>query len=609
MPVQRTIFGRPVVLHMPPRRFQILFAFIIFLLTTIILFSGPENVKEKVEEATEKILEGIPASIHNPFAASSHKPPVQDNSTSGESSWFSDWKWRHPFSSSVTFDENRSVLPPLKNRPYVYTYYESKNKKDNAALDAEEKLLLIWRRAWWAQGFRPVVLVPADAMNNPLYEKLQILKTQEFPDALEYDISRWLAWGHMGTGVLANWLALPMAPYDDKLLSFLRRGEYPGVIRYDGLQNSLFCGESGAINDLLTSTLDKSNDLIAAMSVIDAADKSKYTSDPQHDAIALYDLKSIRANYKAVDETLTREGGQAEGLVMLGALINAHLHIVWQNTFSAGIAVVKALRHMTTVLEPAMHIAKSLQKCSPSPVANSCPPNRKCQPCEAHEIEIRELSTYKNQSNLFVISAVPHPYTAATLDNWKPSIDIPFIRRESARDPWLFAVTKELLGPAVSSQSRIVHFKDAVAGEHGASHSLWLTAERETHKDLNWIFGFDLPALPEPPPTNTTAAEDEASTESADVPLLDEEIRPGEPKEREIKQERQMLKAARAALRSRSGKMMRLKGAVEMWNLADTEAWKFTRAFSARRRVERLRWEEEEKKFAGAEKGRGAKWW
>ena len=41
--------------------------------------------------------------------------------------------------------------------------------------------------------------------------------------------------------------------------------------------------------------------------------------------------------------------------------------------------------------------------------------------------------------------------------------------------------------------------------------------------------------------------------------------------------------------------------AVEKWNLADTEAWIFARAYSARRRMARKKWEEEEKSYVGSE--------
>ena len=49
-----------------------------------------------------------------------------------------------------------------------------------------------------------------------------------------------------------------------------------------------------------------------------------------------------------------------------------------------------------------------------------------------------------------------------------------------------------------------------------------------------------------------------------------------------------------------------LRDAVEAWNMADTEAWKFVRAFNARRQVERQKWQEEEDKFL--DKGVFGRW-
>ena len=50
----------------------------------------------------------------------------------------------------------------------------------------------------------------------------------------------------------------------------------------------------------------------------------------------------------------------------------------------------------------------------------------------------------------------------------------------------------------------------------------------------------------------------------------------------------------------------RIREAVEAWNLADTEAWKFVRAFGARKAMEKAKWEEEEEKFL--EKGMVGRW-
>ena len=145
-----------------------------------------------------------------------------------------------------------------------------------------------------------------------------------------------------------------------------------------------------------------------------------------------------------------------------------------------------------------------------------------------------------------------------------------------------------------------------MASEHGQHNSLWLTAERESHKDLNWVFGFELP---------THAPSDGKS----ETPVPGPERRPPPPKpdgvvpsEEELTQERELLNKARAALKNKVKEMVRIKEMVEAWNLADSEAWRFSRAFSARRRVERLKWEEEESSYAGAEKnnkgGWGSRW-
>ncbi|KAK5276667.1 hypothetical protein LTR16_010845, partial [Cryomyces antarcticus] len=109
-------------------------------------------------------------------------------------------------------------------------------------------------------------------MNHSLYQKLQQL---ELEPAMEVEIARWLAWGNMGTGVLANWLTLPMAPYEDALLQFLRRGEYPHLTRYEGLQSGLFCGEKTAVNEALKKALE-APDNKNGLSMIDATPQETF---------------------------------------------------------------------------------------------------------------------------------------------------------------------------------------------------------------------------------------------------------------------------------------------------------------------------------------------
>ena len=163
-----------------------------------------------------------------------------------------DLKWLKPFSASVSLEEDRSVLPPIKSRPPIYTFYDSEEKKEESVRAAENKLLLLWRRAWWAQGFRPVVLGRSEATNNALYESFQEKKLQP---QLEVDLVRWLAWGQMGTGILANWLVLPMGSRDEHTLSYLRRGEYTSLTRYEGFDGGLYSGKKTDINSAIKEAL------------------------------------------------------------------------------------------------------------------------------------------------------------------------------------------------------------------------------------------------------------------------------------------------------------------------------------------------------------------
>ena len=542
-----------------------------------------------------KILKlGVP-DLHNPFRQAVHKPPQQANSTSGEAKWFSDWKWLNPFSSSITLDDTRSVLPPLRIRPPIYTFYNASKEKDAATKEAENELLLIWRRAWWAQGFRPVVLGKAEAMNNPLYESVQ---AKHLSPELESDLLRWLAWSHMGTGILANWLVLPMGPYDDNLLSYLRRGSYPKLTRYESFKSGLFSADLAAINSVLTETI-KSPALEDSKSFLEAADPTVFTVDPVPTAIAFYDSPTISARYKNVADKLLES--HALGFTSLAELITSHLHTTFQNNFPSGIAVLKPLPlHSTALISPALSLATSLTRCPKSPVPSSCPPNRpKCRPCSQDKpMLITTPSVFRNTSDLYTVGIIPHPYTFATLLAQSSDLTTRQIRRETTRDPWLLAVTNELLGKDVSGPARIIKFKESVASEWGGSHSLWFTAERNlTTSNLDWHFGFPLPRGDKDEPPHEIPVPNPPASEPH-IPL---------PSQQELANEQKRLKVARNFLATKGAKVG-IREVLEAWNMADTEAWRFVRAYAARERVEKQKWEDDEKGFAGTEEREGEGW-
>jgi hypothetical protein len=634
---------------MPPRRFTTLVIFVAVALTGTLLFSSVS--REAASTAVEKVkppdalranLPKLPKfdvpDFRISWHKSAHKPPQQQNSTSGDSSWYSDWRWLNPFSSTITLDDDRAVLPHLLDRPPVYTYYDSSVKREKMDAHWDQELLLTWRRAWWAKGFRPVVLSEAEAMNHPLFSTL---RRAGVPKSLEFEFMRFLAWGHMGTGLLASYHCVPMGAYDDPLLSHLRRGQYAQLTKFDGIGAGLFAGEKTNINDAIKDALGDAK-LSTYPTVTEAISKNHWKTE-QPGSIAHYDRATIKAKYPTLEDLMVK--GSSQGARDLIALIESHLHTIWQNTFNGGIAVLRPLpAHSTSLVQPALDLARLLADCHGSPLQSSCPPNRpKCSPCVRSQMYINTPQAFKNSSTIFTLSVVAHPLTTIALSNdTVDHISVAHIRRETVRDPWVTAVTRDLLGDGRGGPSRVVSVKDVVASEFGSSRSLWFTTEQfpssfnpppppakapsnDAHpepekiepfpedwlEDLDWFFGFPVPRTtvshgeslpPVPGPerwSNPLAGLPEEKRKGSDLrPATDEE------KTREAS----ILRSMRTSLNRADAHIVKVRAAAEAWSMADTEAWKFVKAFRARAYLEREAFEKEEAKFAGSRAHGASRW-
>lgn len=566
------------------------------------LEGGVHHVVEGAQSVVDR-LPGFKAPAHTP-------PPEQANSSSGVVSWYSDWKWRNPFSSDTVYDEDRAVLPPLGERPPIYTYYDaSVRRKDQKSKKAEQDLLQIWRRAWWAAGFKPVVLSKSEAMHNPLYRAVQGLALEK---PFENELMRWLAWANMKGGILANFMVLPMAAYDDPTLSFLRRGEYPTLTRFEDLSTGLLVGSKSQVDAALKEAV--SSPAIKRVKYLDEAlSPNTVTVEPKAEGIAFYSDAVLKSQaYKPIGEKLQDLSTVPEALAMLPDLINAHLHTTWQNHFSKGIVILKPLpEHTTSLIEPAIDLARNLSQCSNTPLPSSCPPNRpKCKPCVSNKVPISAQKGYRNDSRIFTIATVPHPYTITSLVKQRDNIDLRFIRRETGRDIWIQAATKDILGNGVSSFARLPTIKEAVASAHGSARSLWITAEdapRQDQAELDWIFGFQIPREPMRSGKSETPVPGPERRPPAPNPEYGDGPKPSEAdlaKEKELQQKAEL--ALRSGEKGGAKPAVQTREVIEAWNLADTEAWKFVRAFNTRKRWERKSWEHEEASFQG--KGAFDRW-
>ena len=562
---------------------------ILFLASTSRVHPAVPGSLGKLSQTAQHAAESIPRpkipALYNPFANDAHSPPEQANSTQGDTRWYSDLKWLNPFSSLITLDDDRALLPLLAPRTPIYTYYDNEDKDDNLE-EAENDLILTWRRAWWAKGFEPVVLGKHDAMSNPLYERLHTMDTEK---PLIKEFERWLAWEYMGGGILANWLALPMAPYEDPLLADLRKAGFERLTRFKGLSTGLFSGRREHIASVIKKAMD-GRDLKKA-AFLDILPRDTFHVDSRQDSVGLYDSSTIKSRYSKIASQL--QNAEAEGLRALRILINAHLHMTWQNSFADGIAVLKPHpEHMTALSSYAIHVAQILSACPDIPIPRSCPPNRpSCKACDPERpMKLTTPSTYVNKTSLFTIGTVAHPVTFSMLAYFDEILDARFIRRQSKRDQWIVSVTSKLLkGLDLSGPQRLVRFKEAVASDSGNARALWLTAERHEPLELEWVFGFAMP-----PSDSRGESERDVTADHAKL---------GGPSQDDLEKEKKKIKRAQEVVKATRGRDASLRDMVEAWNLADAECFRFVRAYGSRRSVERNQWEDKEKRYAGAERG------
>ncbi|RFN44087.1 hypothetical protein FIE12Z_11697 [Fusarium flagelliforme] len=251
-------------------------------------------------------------------------------------------------------------------------------------------------------------------------------------------------------------------------------------------------------------------------------------------------------------------------------------------------------------------------------------------------MKVASSEQYRNSTCTFAIGTIPHPRTLTTLTGGKERVNVSWVRQEAHRNPWLEAISKGLLCSKVSSNSRVTNFKQAVADRFKTRYTLWLTAEADIPSDLEWQFGFRIPkALDETHMASVTKSEekqkqgnvevdDAARSERADASGIDTRLKKPWPQPRledtpNVKElapherqtrERALLEHAKKVVAfKRSTVETRLRASLEAWSLADMEAWKFARAFLARRSRERIEWEKEESKYtggSGSEKGRSS---
>ncbi|KAM0251739.1 hypothetical protein ACHAQJ_008014 [Trichoderma viride] len=584
------LWGRPIS-RLAPRRLPVLLVLLSLLAILLIgsltsaVPASPSLSAYEHKISVPHIHDTPPKELLIPSHQSPQLPLHQKIEKYNGSSWLVDERsLLTPFSSSITLDDERILLPPLKARQPIYCYYDTNTSKTKHERDAESELLLTWRRAWWAQGFRPVVLSAVEAISNPIYEQVQKMA---LTSEMRQDLMRWLAWDAMNGGILSDFTVLPIVPQQDPLLLFLSTGEYPNLTKWADLDDAFLIGHKSHVHLALQSILQV-KDMQETTSVTTALSNTAIAVNNTSKPLAYYSPKTIESKYAKV----IKKDDRAETLRTLNKLINYHLLVAWQNNFPDGIEVVKPHpQHATAMLAGALKLAKSLASCPESPMVSTCPPNLpKCFPCVAAPMAVSTPPRlgFSNSPHVFTIGVVPHPWSFALVDNLRESINVTWIV-ESPRDTWLSTVTQAYLGSGVTSNRRVLRFKELVAGEVATAHSLWLPAEDKVSSDMEWYFGFTIPEKgmddgksKSPVPAERLPKDEEPDKVNGPVASTED-----------VAREQALLDRAKRVvmLNKSSTNGTKMRTSLEAWNMADTEAWRFTRAFNARRFLEREEWE------------------
>jgi len=177
------------------RRLILFLGGILVLSTTLLLFTSANLPTESLRKGNLDIPDIIKGKLHIPavFGPATHAPAK--NSTASNDEWFSSWSWKSP----VSGQGDRIALPPIE-RCSIYTYYEAPEDKVQAAV--EDKMLLAWRRVWWAYGFKPMILGPAEARTSGFYE---MVNRAPYLPAMKKELMAMSAWSQVDAGILVNY--------------------------------------------------------------------------------------------------------------------------------------------------------------------------------------------------------------------------------------------------------------------------------------------------------------------------------------------------------------------------------------------------------------------
>ncbi|KAK9456161.1 hypothetical protein V1511DRAFT_261240 [Dipodascopsis uninucleata] len=353
------------------------------------------------------------------------------------------WKTPYSYEVSSSVDIDTVVLPPMESRCPIYAFFDPERAAAQG-LDAtkEKDIIAVWRQAFWAAGFQPVILDLTDAKKSNYYSALKKYDLKQ-PD---YDLAlSILAWSSVPDGVLTDYRLFPMtiSVVKDEFKK-LRSCRFAEINRFKDTGNNLLFGSNKEIQQLLHIAFDAEHQARMGPTLSQVA-----VSLPDIDSFAHYTPKVVSRLYKNYENQLP-------------ALINAHLHTKFLSRFPEGILVVDPFPDMAhTIIYPSYATAKAMAKCPP--YQDTCPPNSKngCFKC-TENAKVYTRHSLPESIEVFTILPIPHPLSLIALQKGTIDIDPDMIRRETERDQFVKQITSDIFKLNFGAAKRVLSLKEYI---------------------------------------------------------------------------------------------------------------------------------------------------
>jgi hypothetical protein len=507
-------------------------------------------------------------------------------------------EWRRPYAfadhMNVVEDTSRGSedtkvlpqgVPESILRPKVFTYFEQ-DPRDETSEDTDQRQILeVWKRAMWAGGFEPVVYGINDTMNHPKYQ--DFADDEQLKKTYREENKKWFGWALNGGGILMDYTVIPVVRQlgsDNDLLRIITayKDGYPRW--YNPIGRALVSSGPEYVERLLRS-------------IIEGDEEESF-----RDFFDVYqDTDDVFAHYTA-DFVATMSGGERKTAKQIASLMNTHLHHAFLKQFlNNGVAIVDPLQDSADILTiPATTIAKSLVQCPVDELSNVCPPtirhvvnardfikknlaflqlsgsfcNNPCAEEKQHTkksqtvIPIRDFASLPEvEAGYFSIVGIPHPLTVLSMMEGDPAVTALVARKDLQRNAFLRQLASTYIpGNTVGTSYRLMLIKDAIYQVPAVTNSIWFNWEYLADRDkkafmelVEWDVGFTLPGKQES--TLAVAASVDDAIKGSDA------IRVAH-----------ILHSSQTRVLDISGKD-KDKAAIEAWNMADTEIWKFLAAW------------------------------